>query len=180
MSEPALPVATTEVPTHEPRLLGLDPEGWVYVGLTIFFLIAILVAKAPKRVTDALDKRIADTRRELEEARAVRAEAEALLAEAKARRAAVADEAEAILAHARVEAGQLVAKAEADVATLIERRRRIAEDRIGAAERQAVAEVRAQTATVAVAAAQRLIEQRHDAGADKALVDRTIAALGQR
>jgi F-type H+-transporting ATPase subunit b len=180
MQAPALPIAQTEVPANEPHLLGLDPEGWVYVGLTIFLLIAIFVAKAPKRITAALDQRIADTRRELDEAKAVRAEAEKLLAEAHARQAEAATDASAILAHAETEARALIAKVESDVATLIERRERMAEDRIAAAERQAIAEVRSQTATLAAVAAEHLIRNRHDAEADKALVDKAIAGLGQR
>lgn len=179
MAEPATS-AHVAVEPPMPRLLGLDSEGWVYVGLTIFLLLMIFGLKAPKLIAGALDKRIADTRRALDEAKAVRAEAEAMLAEAKARQAAAAADAQAIIAHAEVEAQQLVAKAESDLATLIERRGRMAEDRIGAAERQAVAEVRGRTAEIAVAAATRLITDRHDAGADKSLVDKTIAGLGQR
>ncbi|HWW63945.1 MAG TPA: hypothetical protein VNZ43_04230 [Sphingomonadaceae bacterium] len=179
MHEPALPSAYTEVPAHAhgPLLLGLDAEGWVYVGITLFLLLTIFVLKAPQKLAAGLDKRIADTRRELDEAKAIRAEAEAVLAEAKARQAAAATEAKAILAQAEEEAGQLVAKAEADVASLIERRARIASDRIAAAERTAVAEVRAQAASAAAAAAAKLIADHHDAAADKALIDRTIADL---
>ena len=173
-------VAGTEVPEHGPALLGLNSEGWVYVGLTIFLLLGIFVFKAPKLIAGALDRRIADTRRALDEARSVRAQAEALLADAKARQDAAAEDAKSILAHAETEAEALVAKAERDVATLIERRSRMAEDQISAAERQAVTDLRAQAASLAVTAAERLIVQQHDAGADKALTDRTIAALGQR
>lgn len=179
MNNPALATAHTGVPAeHAPVLLGLDSEGWVYVGLTIFFLIAIFVAKAPKRITDALDQRIADTRRALDDAKAMRAEAEALLADAKARQSAATADAGAILAQAQEEAAGLVAKAESDAATLIERRGRMAEDKIAAAERSAIAEVRARAASAAAAAAATLIAENHDAGADQALIDRTIAGLG--
>lgn len=177
MDQPALPVAHTEVAEHGPTLLGLDAEGWVYVGLTIFLLIAIFVAKAPGKIAAALDQRIADTRRELDEAKAIRVAAEALLAEAKTRQAAAVRDAEAIVAHATVEAEQLVAQAQNDVDVLIERRGRMAEDKIAAAERGAIAEVRARAARTAAAAAALLIEQGHDVDADKALIDRTIARL---
>jgi F-type H+-transporting ATPase subunit b len=178
MHTPALPVAHTEAVEHQPVLLGLDAEGWVYVGLTIFLLIAIFVGKAPKRITDALDQRIADTRRELDEAKALRTEAEALLAEAKSKRAAAEQDAGAIVAQAEEEAAGLVAKAEADAGLLIERRARMAEDKIAAAERAAVAEVRARAASAAAAAAASLISEGHDAAADKALVDQAIGSLG--
>jgi len=79
----------------EATLLGLGSEGWVYVGLTIFLLLAIFVAKAPQKIVEALDGRIAETRRQLDEAKAIRAEAEALLAEARARAQASAGDAAA-------------------------------------------------------------------------------------
>ena len=161
----------------EPALLGLTAEGWVYVGLTLFILLALFVGKAPRKIAEALDKRIAETRRTLDEAQAIRAEAEALLAEAKARAAASAGDAQAILAHAEQEAGDLIAKAEADATELMARRARMAEDKIAAAERAALNEVRAKAATAAAAAAGELIAQRHDAAADKALVDKTISGL---
>jgi F-type H+-transporting ATPase subunit b len=165
---------------HEATLLGFTSEGWVYWGLTIFLLLLVFVFRFPKLIAKALDQRIADARRMLDEAKAVRAEAEALLVEAKTREHAAVEDAKAILAHAEVEARQLVAKAESDVADLIGRRERMAEDRISAAERQAIADMRAQAASLATAAAERLIRDGYDKKTDKALVDRTIAELGQR
>jgi F-type H+-transporting ATPase subunit b len=163
----------------EPTLLGLGAEGWVYVGLTIFILLAIFVAKAPKRIAEALDSRIAETRKQLDEAKAIRAEAEALLSKAKAQQAASAGDAQSILAHAQQEAAELIAQAERAAAELTVRRGKMAEDKISAAERSAIAEVRARAAEAATAAAAKLIAERHDAGADKAMVDRTIAGLGR-
>jgi F-type H+-transporting ATPase subunit b len=161
----------------EPKLLGLDAEGWVYVGLTIFLLLAIFVAKAPKKITEALDARIADTRKALDEAQAIRAEAEKLLASAKAKTAAVADETAAIVAQAESEAKSLIAQAEVDVAALIGRRSQAAQDKIAAAERAAVADVRARAADASTAAARKLISEGHAAAQDSALVDQTISAL---
>src|SRR3546814_6925391 len=66
-------------------MLGLNAEGWVYVSLTIFIVGIFWFGRAHHRLRDALDARIADTRRELDEAARLRAEAEALLAEAQRR-----------------------------------------------------------------------------------------------
>lgn len=178
------PVATTEAngaPPHaeESPYSPHSPEFWVYAGITIFILLAIFVAKAPKRIAEALDARIAETRRQLDEAKAIRAEAEALLADAKAKARASAGDAEAIVHHAEQEAEALIAKAEADAAELVARRGKMAEDKIGAAERAAVAEVRARAADVAARAAATIIADTHGATADKPLVDKTIAALGR-
>ena len=53
----------------------------------------------------------------------------------------------------------------------------MAEDKIAAAERHAIDEVRARAASAAAAAAASLISEEMDAGTDKALVDRTIEGL---
>jgi F-type H+-transporting ATPase subunit b len=85
-----------------------------------------------------------------------------------------------MIERAKAEAEGIVRQAEADAAALVERRARMAEDKIAAAERAAIDEVRAKAASAAAAAAERLIRERMDAGADKAMVDATIAELGQR
>lgn len=162
---------------HEATLLGLGPEGWVYAGVTIFFLIAIFGAKAHRQVLGALDAQIAETRKTLDEAQAIRNEAEALLSSAKAQQAAAAKEAEGIVAHARHEAEAIVAKAEVDTKDLIKRREKMAEDKIAAAERAAVDDLRARAASAAAGAARALIAANHTAKADKALVDEAIAGL---
>lgn len=162
---------------HGPTLLGFGAEQWVYVSVTLFFLIAIFGMKAHKQIAAGLDARIAETRKALDEAQAIRAEADALLADAKAKQAAAAKEAAGIIAHAKDEAGSIVTKAQADTADLIARREKMAEDKISAAERSAVEALRSQTAEAAAAAARDLITAQHGAKADQALVDTAIAGL---
>ncbi len=162
---------------HEATLLGLGAEGWVYVGITIFFLIAIFVAKAPAQILAILDARIADTRKSLDEAAAIRTEAEALLADAKRQQESSVKDAAALIEHAKHEAAAIVAKAAADTKDMIGRREKMAADKIGAAERAAVEMLRARAASAATAAAGQIIAQNHGAAADKALVDGAIAGL---
>lgn len=170
--------AAEAAPAPEPKLLGFDAEGWVYIGLTIFLLLVLFVAKAPQKIATALDVRIAETRKALDDAQAIRAEAEALLADAKAKAANVAAETAAILGQAEEEAKSLIAQAEADVAAVIGRRTQAAEDKIVAAQRAAVADVRAKAADAAAAAARKLIVTGHGPADDAALVNDTISALG--
>lgn len=161
----------------EATLLGLGAEGWVYVGITLFFLIAIFKVKAHQQIIASLDAQIAETRRSLDEAKTIRTEAEALLASAKAQQKASAKDAKGIIAHAAHEAEAIIAKAEADTADLVARRAKMAQDKIAAAERSAVEALRAQTAAAAAGAAQSLISATHTAKADKGLVDEAIAGL---
>ena len=176
--------AGTEVPgghaEAHPTLLGLDAEGWVYAGITIFFLLAIFVGKAPKLIAEKLDQRIADTRRQLDEARAIRAEAEKLLGEAKAQQKAAAKDAAAIVKHAEVEAAQLVTKAEEDADALISRRRRMAEDKIAAAERAALEGVRQAAAEAAAKAAQAVIASSLTKDDGARLIDQSIGEIDRR
>jgi len=165
-------------PHAEPKALGLDATAWV--ALAMLVVIAIMLwKKVPAAIGRALDKKIAGIREQLDEAAQLRAEAEALRAEYEAKAAAAGAEAQTLLDRARAEAQGIVAQAERDAAALVERRTRMAEDKIAAAERSAVQEVRARAATAAAAAAARLIAEQHDAAADRAMVDRTIAGLGR-
>lgn len=167
----------TELHT-EMAFMGFTPP--MFVALSMLVVIGLLVwQKVPRMIAATLDGRIATIRDQLEEAGRLRAEAEALLAEATARNAASAGDAAAIVAQAEAEARAMLAKAEADLADLIARRQAMAEDKIAAAERGAIAEVRALAADAAARAAASIIAERHDAGADQALVDRTIAGLGR-
>jgi F-type H+-transporting ATPase subunit b len=162
---------------HGPTLLGLNAEGWVYTGVSIFLFLAFFVAKAHRMVLSTLDDRIAKAKQDLDEAAKMRADAEALLADAKKREKASQADAKSIVAAAHGEATNLVAKAEADAKQLIARRTTMAEQKIGAAETAAIADVRSRAANAAAAAAAAIIADKHDGKADKNLVDQTIARL---
>jgi F-type H+-transporting ATPase subunit b len=163
----------------EPAILGVL-DATVIVSLSMLVVIAIMLwKKVPAAIGAALDRKIAGIREQLDEATRLRAEAEALRAEYETKAAAAGAEADAMLARARAESQDIVEQARIDAAALVERRTRMAEDKIAAAERSAVAEVRAKAASAAAAAAAQLIAERHDADADRAMVDRTIAGLGR-
>lgn len=168
---------TTEL-HHEPSAFGISAPGFVAASMIVVILI-MLWQKVPALIAGMLDARIATIRTQLDEASRLRAEAEKQLAEAKARNAASAGDAAAIIAHAEAEAKQMLAKAESDSAELVSRRRKMAEDKISAAERTAIAEVRAKAADVAARASAAIIAEKHDAKADKPLIDQTIAGLGR-
>jgi F-type H+-transporting ATPase subunit b len=161
----------------DPAALGMDATAWVSLAMAIFIAI-LLWKKVPGLITRGLDAQIAGIRQRLDEAKALRAEAEALRDEYARKIANAEQDAASIVSHAQDESKQLLADAEVKATDLTARRVRMAEDKIAAAERQAVADIRAKAAEAAAAAAARLIAERHDANADKALVDRTIAGLG--
>ena len=165
-------------PHADPEVLGLNGTVWVSLAMIVF--LAIVVWKGGvKAITGGLDRQIADIRKQLDDAKSLRAEAEALRDE-YARKIADAEKTSAeMTANAEHEAEALVTQARTDAEELVGRRATMAQDKIAAAERAAIAEVRSRTAAAASAAAASLIGQRHGADADKALVDRTIAGLGR-
>lgn len=184
---PAAPGAETTHATTEdhggghaqPTAFGLAADGWVALAMLAVFALMIW-KKVPSAIGKALDKKIGTIRQQLDEATQLRTEAEALRAEYEAKSAQAGAEAAMMVERARAEAAGIVAQAETDAAALIERRTRMAEDKIAAAERAAVDEVRAKAARAAAVAAESLIRDKLDAGANKAMVDATIAELGRR
>jgi len=154
----------------------ITPTGWVALAMTT--LLAIMVwKKVPGMIASGLDSSIAEIRKQLDEAKQLRAEAEALRKEYADKIANAEKDAAAMLDHARHEAEAIVAKAEADTADVITRREKMAEDKIAAAERAAVADLRSRAADAAAIAARGLIAKKHGAAADKSLVDQVIAAI---
>ena len=162
----------------DPSVFGLDATVWVSIAMAAFILV-LLFKRVPAAIGGMLDRQIAGIRQRLDEAKAIRAEAETLRAEYARRLASVEADAKAMVTQAEEEARQIVAKAEADAADLTQRRARMAEDKIAAAERTALAQVRARAADAATAVAAQIIAERHGTEADRPLVDRTIAGLGR-
>ncbi|HSJ77522.1 MAG TPA: hypothetical protein VK913_02200 [Erythrobacter sp.] len=160
----------------EPSILGMDSYQWVALAMAVLFGVFVW-KKVPGLITGGLDAKIAEIRNQLEEAKTLRAEAEALRNEYAAKIAGAEKDAEAMLETAREEAHAVLARAEADSETMVARRQRMAEDKIAAAERAAVAEVKASAVAAAAAASRKLIAQAHDSAADRKLADEVIASL---
>lgn len=176
----ALTAEVHEAGTHtvEARAFGLDTTGWVALASLVVLLI-MLFQGVPKMIARTLDGRIADIRRQLDDAARLRAEAEALRAEYRSKADSAQRDADTIRSHAHNEAHAIIAKAKRDAEELMDRRARMAEGKIAAAERTAMAEVQATAADTAVKAAALLMRENLDAAADRPLVDRTISGLGR-
>lgn len=176
--EPVGTVAHEGVAPHsDPKAVGMDATAWVSLAM-LAFIIILLIKKVPALIGGALDGRIAQIKAQLAEASKLRAEAEALKGEYEAKLAAAAGEADAMRKAAEHEAEGLIADARANAEALVARREKMAQDKIGAAERAAIVAIRAKAVNAATAAAATLIAQGHDAKADKALVDSAIGGLG--
>src|SRR6478735_6864478 len=158
---------------HHYEHFYLDPKFWVAVAFVIFLLLVGRMAWA--RLTGMLDARAERVKTELEEASRLRIEAEALLKQAEADRAAAMVEARELVERAQAEAKRVAEAAAVEAEGSAKRRERMALDRIAAAEAGAVAEVRGAATEVAIAAARNVIAERIDAKADAALIDSAVA-----
>lgn len=158
--------------------MEFDNSFWATVGLVIFFGIIVYLG-VPRQIGKMLDARIARIREEIDEARRLRDEAKALLAEYEEKRQAAEGEAEGIVTAAREEAARLAEEASASLDDLIARRTRAVEEKIAQAESQALAEVRARSADVAIEAARVILrEQMGDKGDE--LIEQSIKDVAAR
>lgn len=144
----------------------------IFVALTLYFGIPRIVGK----MLDGQIKKIAD---DLAEAKKLREEAAALLVEYEQKRVAAEGEAAGIIAAAQEEATRLTAEAQASLSDLVARRTKAVEDKIAQAEAQALAEVRARSADVAIEAARLVLtDEMNRKGGD--VVNKAIADVGSR
>ena len=146
----------------------------------LVFVGVLLYVKVPRILTNALDNRAAGIRRELDEARDLREEAESLLASYKRKQAEVAEQSERIIKHARAEAAEAATQAKADLKLSIERRLAAAQDQIASAQAGAIRDVRERAIQVAVAAASQVIADNMSAAHGNRLIDEAIEDVGQR
>ena len=154
-------------------------EFWVAISFVVFLLI-LLYYKVPRLIAKALDERAETIRKELDEARRLREEAQSLLADYQKRHRNVGKEAEAIVDQARREAETFAHETRAALKDTLERRTRQAEDKIARAEAQAVDDVRAAAVEMAVAAAERILREKTTGAGGAALVDQSIRDLKGR
>lgn len=138
----------------------------VWATVALFILIALMIyLKVPGAMSKSLDARADKIRSELDEARKLREEAQALLVEYQKKRKDAEKEAADIVEAAKREAKALAEEAHKKTEDYVARRTVVAEQKIGQAEREAIAEVRASAVDLAVEAARSVLASKVDAKA---------------
>jgi F-type H+-transporting ATPase subunit b len=151
----------------------------VAIGFVIFIGI-LLYFRVPTMIMARLDARAEQIRRDLEEARSLREEAQALLAQYERKQKEVKGQAEDIVKAARAEAQKAAEAGKADIRRSVDRRLRTATEQIEAAEAAAIREIRDRAATVAIAAAAEVIQARMSEADAASLVDKSISEVETR
>ena len=145
----------------------------IFVGILLYY-------KVPSLVAGMLDKRADSIKSELDEAKALREEAQSLLASYERKQKEVQEQADRIVASAKEEATNAAAAAKDDIAASITRRLAAAEEQIASAQASAVKDVRDQAISVAVGAAKDVMAKQMDAKAAGSLIDDAIATVGEK
>lgn len=156
-----------------------NPSNWVAIGF-VLFLALVFFLKVHKKLGAALDGRADRIRSELEEAKRLREDAQALYAEYQRKSEEAMAQADAIVAHAREEAERMAENARKDLEASIARRRELAEAKIAQAEQSAITEVRNAAIDVAISATTSVLKEDMQGEAGKAAIDAAIGDVAQR
>ncbi|MFD3191277.1 F0F1 ATP synthase subunit B [Sedimentitalea sp. HM32M-2] len=180
---PVLTLAALTMGSASPALAAGGPFFSLHntnfvVTLAFLLFVGVLVyLKVPTLLGGMLDKRAEGIKSELDEARALREEAQTILASYERKQKEVQEQADRIVAAAQSDAKIAADKAKADLKTSIARRLAAAEDQIASAEASAVKEVRDQAISIAVAATREVIAKQMTAAEGNKLIDDAIAQV---
>ena len=145
----------------------------LFIGVLFYF-------KVPGLIGGMLDKRAEGIEKQLDDARAMREEAQKALAEFERKQKDVQEQAERIVEAARKDAEAAAEQAKIDLENSIARRMQAAEDQIASAEASAVKEVRDSAVAIAVAAAGDVITSQLTADRSGQLIDSAIDEVGSK
>ncbi|MEQ9258326.1 MAG: F0F1 ATP synthase subunit B [Roseovarius sp.] len=175
-----LAIASPALAAGDKPFFSLANTDFVVLISFLLFIALLVYLKVPGLLGAQLDKRAEGIKSELDEARAIREEAQALLASYERKQKEVQEQADRIVAHAKMEAAEAAEKAKDDIKTSIARRMKAAEEQIASAEASAVKEVRDRAVNVAVAVAKEVVAQQITAAQGNKLIDEAIADVEKK
>jgi F-type H+-transporting ATPase subunit b len=165
---------------HEPNgfLLSSDTNEIIWGSIAFFIVLGLLIKFAGPAIKNALSSRTDRLAKELDDSAAAKAEAQTKLADVQHRIADAGNERERILGEAAQTASslkaQLQAKADQDAAELVAR----ATADVEASKGQALADLQADAASLALGAAEAVVNRNLDAATHADLIESYIAQVG--
>ena len=157
----------------------LDASFWATVALILFIGLLIKLGVHSK-IASALDNRAKSIEDELAEARRLREEAQALLADYQRKREAAEKEAEEIVASAKADAQRVAEETRVAMKDAVERRTKMAEEKIARAEAEALKEVRTAATAAASMAAEQVLAERVQGEKASELLDSAIQDIASK
>ena len=173
----ALMLAASPALAASGPFFSLNNTDFVVMLGFLLFIAVLFWFKVPGMIGGMLDRRADAIRSELDEARVLREEAQALLASYERKQKDVQAQADRIVAEAKAEATAAAAQAKEDLKRSIARRMQGAEDQIASAEAAAIRQVRESAIGVAVAAARDVMAQGMTASDASKMIDASIAEV---
>jgi len=155
-----------------------SPTIWIFLA-TILFFVLLGYFGIHKKIAGALDARAEGIKTELDEARRLREEAQALLASFNRKQKEAEEQADAIVKQARQDAENMATQARKDLSERIERRTAQAEAKIANAEAKAIADVQGKAADLALETAEKLIRGNMKPADHASLIKDGIAQMGK-
>lgn len=159
--------------------MAFDASFWALVGL-ILFLALVVYLKVPGMMAKSLDERAENIRKELDEAKRLREDAQALLAEYQKKRKEAEADAAQIISAAEREAAALTEEARQKTEEFVARRNALSEQKIRQAEAEAIGAVRSAAVDLAIAAAQKVIANKADTSTQDALFKDAVGKVQSR
>jgi len=159
---------------------SLSNTDMIVLSAFVIFVGVLIKFGVPGMMTGMLDKRAVGIKSDLDEAKALREEAQTWRAPYERKQRKVQEQADRIVENAKEEATRAAIQAKEDIATSVTRRLAAAEDQIASAKASAIRDVRNQAVSVAVAAAQDVIAKQTTAADANKLIDDAIAEVGAK
>ena len=157
-----------------PKMIFPELNEIIWGGAAFLILFVVMVKKGFPAVKGAMDARAERIQTDLDAAERAKSDARAIQADYEARLADAKGEAARLFEEARTTADQLkvdlTSRAEADV---VEMRERATAD-IEASRQQAIADLRAEVAGIALGAAERVVQSSLDEDVQRRLIDQYI------
>ncbi len=156
-----------------------DPTFWV-LGSFVVFVGGLLYKGIHKKIAGTLDEKLDAIRAQIDEAKALRVEAEDTVIDYQRKQRDAEQEAAHMVTQAKEDARLMAEAARADLADLMRRREHSAEEKIAQAEANAIKEIKAVAVSVAVEAATAVLAGAMKGKAGAALVDDAIAEVDKK
>jgi F-type H+-transporting ATPase subunit b len=176
----AAPASAASYNPFSTEFYTLSNTNFVVLIAFLIFMGILFYFKVPGLIGDMLDKRAVQIRSDLDEARALRDEAQTLLASYERKQREVADQAARIVAQAKEESQLAANEARASLEASVARRLQAAEEKIASAEASALRGVRDRAVQVAVAAAGDVLARQMTKETAAALIEDSIKTVEAR
>jgi F-type H+-transporting ATPase subunit b len=157
--------------------VSLHNTNFVVLLAFLLFIGVLVYLKVPGMLGGALDKRADGIRSDLDEARALREEAQTILASYERKQREVKDQADRIVAAARKDAITAAELAKEELQKYIARRLAAAEDQIASAQAAVIKDVRDKAIVIAIAAAKQVLADQMTAARANTLIDDAIGQV---